>query len=420
MRGMESGLTGVGRRWRRRGQAERWDLSTRVSLAGAYALELGWAAAMIGPEVETPARWVLLAYVALHAVTCGLLVNAGLDHHLGRRARPVRLIALATGLTAAGTAIGTLAYPDAQPGHPDGPASALVIVLGTAFVAALSSAVPFPVTVAALAATTAVKIAVSLVEGAPLPAAVPAAAALCGLITAWTLTCRISIWGLKGVWELAHSRKAHARLAVAEERLRFARDLHDVIGRNLSVVALKSELAARLAERGRFGAVEEMLEVRRIAQESLEEMREVVRGYRTADLEAELAGARSVLASAGVRCQVIGDGHGLSAEVQSTLGWVVREGTTNVLRHSEARTCTVSLRRSTAGGTDRLTLTMENDGVTGPEPPGGHRPAGNGFPGVAERLAALGGSVVAGQEPPDRFRLVAELPLPVAAQEGAR
>ncbi|MEU7003677.1 histidine kinase [Nonomuraea sp. NPDC046570] len=405
---------------RRRGQAERWDLWTRTSLSGAYALELVWAAIMIGPAVGPTVRWVILAYIALHAITCALLVNAGLDHYLGRRSRPVRLIALTAGLTVVGVVVGVVAYPDAQPGHPDGPASALVVVLATAFVAAVSSAVPFSVATGVLAAAVVTKFAVSRIEGAPMSIAVPAAVSLCGLMVAWMLTCRGSMWGLKGVWELDHSRKAHARLAVAEERLRFARDLHDVIGRNLSVVALKSELAARLVERGRSGAVDEMREVRKIAQESLAEMRAVVGGYRTADLDMELAGAKSVLASAGVRCQVIGDGHDLSAEVQSTLGWVVREGTTNVLRHSEARMCTVSLRRSTAGGTERLTLTMENDGVTGPESPDGHRSIGNGFPGVAERLAAFGGSVVAGREPPDRFRLTAELLLPVATSEEIR
>lgn len=406
--------------WRRHGQAEHWDLWTRVSLSGAYVLEPAWTAIMIGPEVGTLARWVMLAYTALHSITCALLVHAGLNHYLGRRSRPVGLIALTAGLTVVGVVIGTVAYPDAQPGHPDGPASGLVVVLAIAFVTAVSSVVPLSVAMGVLAAAVATKFAVSRIEGAPMSIAVPAAIGLGSLMVAWLLTYRASMWGLKNVWELDHSRKAHARLAVAEERLRFARDLHDVIGRNLSVVALKSELAARLVERGRSGAVDEMREVSKIAHESLAEMRAVVRGYRTADLDMELAGARSVLASAGVRCQVIGDGRSLSAEVQSTLGWVVREGTTNVLRHSEARMCTISLHRSTTGGTDRLTLSMENDGVTGPESPDVHQPTGNGFPGVAERLAALGGSVVTKRKPPDRFRLTAELPLPVATQEETR
>lgn len=405
-------------RWRRRSQAERWDLGTRIMLCGTYVFEPVWSATMLGPEVGVFARWAMLIWLTLHALACALLVHAGMDHYLGRRPRPVRLIALVCGLTVVGVVAGVAAYPDAQPGHPDGPASGLVVVMAPAFVAAVSAAVSLPVTAGVLAAATVTKFAVSRIEGAPVSIALPAAIGLCGLVAAWTLTFRVSTWGVKSVWEMEHSVRLRARLAVAEERLRFARDLHDVIGRNLSVVALKSELAVRLAERGRSGAVEEMREVRRIAEESLTEMREVVRGYRTADLDTELAGARAVLASAGVHCRVVGDGHGLSTEAQSTLGWVVREGTTNVLRHSEARTCTVSLSRSSTGGADRLTLTMENDGAAGPVPAGGHRPIGNGFPGVAERLAALGGSVTAGWEPPDRFRLTAELPLPATASGG--
>jgi two-component system, NarL family, sensor histidine kinase DesK len=409
-------MGGMGDRLRYRlrppgGQAERWDLWTRISLCGAYGLELLWVAIMIVPEVGTLVRWVMLPYVAVHALVCALLVHAGLDHYLGRRPRPVRLLALAAWLTVVGVLAVAVAFPDAQPGHPDGPASGLVVVLAPAFVAAASTVLPFSGIAGVLLAAVATKFAVSWLEGASLATAVPAAIGLGGLMAGWLLTYRASMWGVRAVWELEHSRKAHALLAVAEERLRFARDLHDVMGRNLSVMALKSELAARLVERGRSGAVEEMREVSGIAHESLAEMRAVVRGYRTADLDAELAGARSVLASAGVRCRVVGeDGSGLPVEVQGTLGWVVREGTTNVLRHSEARECTVSLRRTTGGGTDRLTLTMENDGVKGA--PDDHRWIGNGFPGVAERLAALGGSVVTGLEPPDRFRLTAELPLP--------
>ncbi|WP_283135855.1 sensor histidine kinase [Rhizohabitans arisaemae] len=405
-------------RWRRLGQAERWDLWTRAGLCGAYVLEPVAAAAMIGSAVDTPARWAILTYLCLHSAGCGLLVHAGIGHHLGNRPRPVRLIAATSGLTVVGVVLAVAAYPDAQPGHPDGPASALTVILATAFAGAVAVAVPFPATVLVWAAAAAGKFAVSRVEGAPLSIAVPAALGLLGLAATWSFIYRSSLWSLKVVWEMEHSRKAHARLAVAEERLRFARDLHDVIGRNLAVVALKSELAARLIERGRPGAAEEMREVREIAQESLAEMRAVVRGYRATDLDTELAGATSVLASAGVRCRVTGDTHGLSPELQSTLGWVVREGTTNVLRHSEARTCTVSLHRSASGGVGRLTLTMENDGVTGPEDSGGLHAIGSGFSGVAERLAPLGGRVVARREPPDRFRLIAELPLPVTTSPG--
>src|SRR5690606_9016579 len=109
---------------------------------------------------------------------------------------------------------------------------------------------------------------------------------------------RISAWMLGVVWEQERTRTVHARLAVAEERLRFSRDLHDVVGRTLSAIAVKSELAAELARRGQEGAVDQMLEVRELAQDSLKEARSVVAGYRTADLAAELEGDRLLLRSA--------------------------------------------------------------------------------------------------------------------------
>jgi two-component system, NarL family, sensor histidine kinase DesK len=105
------------------------------------------------------------------------------------------------------------------------------------------------------------------------------------------VTCRGSAWTLRIMSELDRSRTVHARLAVAEERLRFARDLHDVLGRNLSLIAVRSELAAQLARRGDQDAAGQMLQVRQVAHESMREMRAVVSGYRTADLGAELAGA---------------------------------------------------------------------------------------------------------------------------------
>ena len=159
------------------------------------------------------------------------------------------------------------------------------------------------------------------------------------------LTCRVSAWTLRIMSELDRSRTAYARLSVAEERLRFARDLRDVLGRNLSLIAVQSELAAELARRGDQDAAGRMLQVRQVAHESLREMRAVVSGYRTADLGTELAGAQEVLRSAGMSRRVIGDAAGLPADVQAAaLGWVVREGTTNIIRHSDATACTIELR----------------------------------------------------------------------------
>lgn len=234
------------------------------------------------------------------------------------------------------------------------------------------------------------------------------------------LTYRASAWGVKLVDELDAARAAQARLAVAEERLRFGRDLHDVLGRNLAVMALKSELAVQLAQRGRPEAADQMAEVQRVAQESQREIRAVVRGYRAADLHAELAGARAVLRAAGVDCEVdeagatapgATAGGGTAAggripvpeQAQSALAWVVREGTTNVLRHADARTCTISVRA--ADGVAELV--MDNDGAPDAEP--GTPADGAGLTGLRERLAAVGGTLSAQRRAGGRFRLAARI-----------
>ena len=151
-----------------------------------------------------------------------------------------------------------------------------------------------------------------------------------------------------------------------------------------------------------------MIEVQRIAQESQREVRDVVRGYREIDLEAELSGARGVLRAAGIDCEVSGETGGLPTEVQSALGWVVREATTNVLRHSGARSVTVELALTEDGAT--LTVTDDGRGPTGGN--------GAGLAGLAERVAALGGTVETGAAPGRGFRLRAVVPVPASAPTG--
>ncbi|MCW7946930.1 histidine kinase [Streptomyces hygroscopicus] len=219
------------------------------------------------------------------------------------------------------------------------------------------------------------------------------------------LASRCGAWTLSVLWEAERARRIQAQLAVAEERLRFGRDLHDVMGRNLAVIALKSELAVQLARRGRPEAVEQMIEVQRLAQETQREVREVVRGYREADLSTELAGAQGVLTAAGIACSVTGSAAGLPAPVQSALGWVVREAATNVLRHGDAGRCAVTLRVAE----DRAVLSVENDGApkSAPGP-------GSGLAGLRERLSEVDGTLHAGPDGRGGFRLTAEVPLPSA------
>ncbi|MCX4675547.1 sensor histidine kinase [Streptomyces sp. NBC_01433] len=218
------------------------------------------------------------------------------------------------------------------------------------------------------------------------------------------VTVRLSAWSLGVMAKLRDAQDVETRLAVAEERLRFGRDMHDVLGRNLAVIALKSELAVELAQRGNPAAMDQMVEVQRIARTSQQEVRDVVRGYREADLRTELAGAQGVLRAAGIACDIQDRSGGrLAPPVQAALGWVVREAATNVLRHGDPRRCTIRL--ANAGGTG--VLVVENDGV--PDAAGAPS-GGSGLAGLRERLAALGGSLEAGPVGGGLFRLTATVP----------
>ncbi|WP_412543409.1 histidine kinase [Longispora sp. K20-0274] len=386
--------------WRARGQAARFDLCVRASFYANLAAVPLLAAGAVRAEDGVRADVAAGALVVAHTVLCVLLVRAGIGYYLGRRPRPNRLLAAGAASTVVGTLGAPLLAPDPATG---GLTAALPLILLVSSASALATVARLRVTLpVVLAGCAAVGV---LSDGPGVPDHVGPAIGLALIAVPVAVLCRVSVWMLGVMWELDRSRRAQAGLAVAEERLRFARDLHDVVGRSLSVVALKAELAAQLSRRGRAEATDEMLEVRRIAQESLAELRAVVGGYRAADLDVELSGARALLASAGIACTVDGDGVDLPPEVQGTLGWVVREATTNVLRHSEARGCAITLHRSPAGA---VTLTMDNDGAAGSAVR-----YGSGLTGLTERVAGLGGTVVVEHRPPDGFRLAAVLPLAV-------
>ncbi|QCX28646.1 sensor histidine kinase [Nocardioides jishulii] len=190
-------------------------------------------------------------------------------------------------------------------------------------------------------------------------------AAICGLSGPWAalygaviaaffvFTAQSSLWVLGVVHELDRARTAQADLAVAEERLRFSRDVHDVMGRHLSTIAVQAELAATLAERGDLRAADRIREVRATAHEALREARALARGYRPVDLAQELEGARALLASAGIKAET--DVAGLPTHWEEPVARLVREGVTNTLRHSRAT-------RVTIGHADGV-VALVNDGV---------------------------------------------------------
>ncbi|MFI0503615.1 sensor histidine kinase [Streptomyces albogriseolus] len=358
-------------------------------------------------HVEARLALLVMVPVAAHVALAMVTASRALDWTCGRRPQPLRLLWTLGAVTAA-LAVTALVLSLHGPGGED-----TATVLGSVFGVTLSYGVGM-MALGVKDLRRVVWLVLGYGAGAGLmawPAGMPALGALAAaaFLTAasgfFAATSCFSNWLLKAVYALDEARETRARLAVAEERLRFGRDLHDVMGRNLAVIALKSELAVQLTRRERPEAVEQMIEVQRIAQETQREVREVVRGYRRADLEAELHGARGVLRAAGIDCEVSGGTDGLPAEVQSALGWVVREATTNVLRHGDAKKCTVTVRRPEG----RVVLTVRNDGATAPH--GSSRTGGTGLAGLRERLSAVGGTLDAGEAGDGEFRLVAEVPL---------
>ena len=242
-------------------------------------------------------------------------------------------------------------------------------------------------------------------------AAVNAMDGLLGELYFLPLLCLLTAFALQGTRhllslnsELVEAREELARNAVAEERVRFARDLHDLLGHSLSLIALKSELAGRLAERDPSRARDEMADVEAVARRALAEVRDAVSGYRQVGFAQALVEARSALSAAGVALRAPAGVPPLPATVDAVLGWVVREATTNVLRHSAARAVTVEL--AAAGPAARLTVT--DDGV------GSTAPSGAGLSGLAERVEALGGRLESGPAGARGFRLAAEVPLGAA------
>src|ERR1700722_18234851 len=146
--------------------------------------------------------------------------------------------------------------------------------------------------------------------------------------------------------ELADARAELAHAAVAAERERFARDLHDLLGHSLSVIAIKAELAGRLLPGSPERAAVEVGEVEGVARQALSEVRQAVSGYRQPTLAGELEGARVALSAAGIDASIDREPVSLDPEVEAVLAWTVREGATNVIRHSGAKRCSVTVRAS--------------------------------------------------------------------------
>lgn len=197
-------------------------------------------------------------------------------------------------------------------------------------------------------------------------------------------TSTLSAWTVGVAKQLDRARLTESALQVSEERLRFSQELHDTLGQRLAAMSVKAELARALAKRDDDRLDGELAELQELARTSVTEMHEVVDGYRAVNLSTEVEGARQLLDSAGVHLEVEGDPTELSAPMRELAAWLVREGTTNVVRHSSA----TRVRLAFSSG-DTESVRMSNDGVTR----GIERLSG--LAGIRRRAEPLGAELIA-------------------------
>ncbi|MBM7787485.1 histidine kinase [Tenggerimyces flavus] len=187
-------------------------------------------------------------------------------------------------------------------------------------------------------------------------------------------------------------------VAVTDERVRFARDLHDILGQRLSAAALRAELAGRTAASDPERSAREAFAASELAREALADVRQAVTGYRRTTLADEVETATVLLNATGVDVVAKVPSEPLPEGVDELAGWVVREGATNVARHAHAERCWI-----TVTGTSPYTVTVSDDGG------GADSGWGNGLTGLAERLEPHGGELVTAEHG-GRFELRATIP----------
>jgi two-component system, NarL family, sensor histidine kinase DesK len=225
------------------------------------------------------------------------------------------------------------------------------------------------------------------------------------LLTFESLTIGMLMLAFRGsrilVVQLREARDEVARLAASEERFRISRDLHDLLGHTLSLIVLKSEVAARLADRDPAKSLTEIGDIETVARRALADVREAISGYRRLSLKEEFDNAREVLAGADIEVTLRTQGTPLPAEIDGLFGWAVREGVTNIVRHSRARTVLIAV--SCRGAEAVLEITDDGAGAGGGP--------GTGLTGLGERVAGAGGTVETGPGPDGGFRLTVRVPV---------
>lgn len=237
-------------------------------------------------------------------------------------------------------------------------------------------------------------------------------------ITLSTTLTALLVYGLTRlaslVTELHEARTELADMAVAAERLRFARDLHDLLGYSLSSITLKTELTHRLVHKNPARARSELVEILSIVRQALADVRVVSSGYRALSLDEECKSVRSTLGAADITVEMDADYHDLPVRVATVIATVLREGVTNLLRHSKADHCVIEIRTDE----EHAAIDVVNNGVPTrhDELPGATAVpiadfGGSGINNLSARVSALGGTLTATFEEDERFRLAAIVPL---------
>jgi two-component system sensor histidine kinase DesK len=230
---------------------------------------------------------------------------------------------------------------------------------------------------------------------APTVVAIAAGSVLLGLLPGWqvefgvafgVIAASLAVFGMRTIIgrnaELIAAHQRNAELAVENERTRFARDLHDILGHSLTVITIKAELAGRLIDVDPVRTRAELADLERLSRDALADVRRAVEGYRDLTLPGELARARTALGAAEIEATLPNSTDDVPSELRELFAWTVREGVTNVIRHSGARHCEVVL------GPGRAEVRDDGAGPTVPSP------RGSGLTGLQERATALGARLV--------------------------